>query len=352
MAITINDLNTPAFVTNFVRSLLFPDKVLGDYFPRQGTGKIAYKYNLTGPYQEPAVPYSAWDAEAPIGSRPGVVQGTAELLPLRKKKIMGEEMSLRIDMVLGGGPQDEYVRQAFADIENMVEGIESTWEFGRGQLLSTGTITLDGPSNGSSVEMTHGIDYGVPVGNKVTAATLWSDVANSDIVGNLQTWVEVYRSANRGLMPGEILISRKVLGYILRNAGLRSQLFVGAANAAPSVLAQNAAYAQLEALGLPPIRVIDEQVTNAAGTYTNVLPDNKIIMVPPRNQPLGYTMVGPTPLGLDLVESNAIARSMAPGISAQSWTKGDPGTRFNYVEAVGMPVLSQPKRLLIGTVSA
>jgi hypothetical protein len=349
---TLEDLNDKAFVTDFVRLLQFPQFQLGDYFPDEQIPGIAYRWNTTPLYQEPAISYRAWDTETPIGSRPGVQRASAELPPLGKKKIMTEEQFLRIQ-ALQTGEWGPFVQAAFDDLTNLTEGAHARWEFDRATLLSTGGLTVNGPDNGAGATWSQTLTYPVPGGNIVTASTLWSDTVNADPLSDITTWVLAYSVLNRGLRPGVMLVSQTILNNMLRNANLQKVIYWMNPSTAPSVLSAQVLNAELAARNLPRVEVITEQATNSAGTFGYLLPQNKAIFLPDPATGLyvGRTVQGTTAEGLGMVQQGTYKQLIdGAGLVAESWDANDPAQRFNKVNGVGMPVISNANLLFIATV--
>lgn len=344
----LNDLVDlqPQTIQDFVRQLAYPQFELDEFFPELLVNDNIFRFDKTVIAQEPALEYRAWDSEAPVGDRQGVARGTAELPPLAKKKLMTEEQRLKL-RAIERSDWSAYIDQIYADLDNLVSGTYARWEIDRGALLSTGQLNVTG-ANGWIVN----VNYGVPGGNIVTASTLWSDIANADIINNLKTWVTAYKTQNRGLAPGLILISEAVMGYMLRNNALRASMYFGSPNSGPSLLREADILEEFRANGLPPFRVINSQATKADGTTDFVLPQNKIVMLPPTGTNIGYTAKGVTGAALDMVSNGTIKLNEAPGIIGLTWAEDDPAQRWNMVDACGMPVLANPSLLFIGTVAA
>lgn len=344
--VNINDLVTPQLIQGFVRNLEYPGFELSPYFPDETVQGFTYRYDTTQLSAEPAIGYRAWDTEAPIRDRQGVTRASQELPPLSAKKLMTEEQYLKYQ-ALQTGDWSAYIEQIYNDLENLVGGIQSQWELNRGTLLSTGSLTIN-DDRGNAIAT---LNYNVPGGNIVTAGTLWSSTGNADPISDLTTWVATYKAANRGMAPGEILISETIAGYLVRNVAIASALFP-VSGSAPTVVARDSVNAYFQANGLPPFRVISAQATKNDGTVDYVLPQNKVIFVPPRGINVGRTVKGVTASATGLVNSGTLSLAEAPGIVGLTWEQDDPARRFNMVDACGMPVLTQPSMLFIATVGA
>jgi hypothetical protein len=343
----VNDLAelNPQTLIGFVRNLEYPGYELAEFFPDDFVqGNIA-QFDKTQLAQEPAVQYRAWDTEAPIGDRQGIQRGFVQLPPLSKKKLLTEEQSLKLRAI---ELQDwsAYTRQIYDDLSNLTDGVQARWEIDRGALLNTGALTVTGVDG-----WTVSVDYGVPSGNKPTAGVLWSNTASADIISDLMTWRGTYRTLNRGLSPGLILIGEAVLPYLLQNAALRASMYYGAPNTGPSVLKFADIQNELAAHGLPPIRVITSQATESNGTTAPVFPQNKVVFLPPGGK-AGVTSKGVTGAATGLLASGTLKLNEAPGIVGLTWEENDPARRFNLIDACGMPMLGNPNLIFIAQVAA
>jgi hypothetical protein len=78
-----------------------------------------------------------------------------------------------------------------------------------------------------------------------------------------------------------------------------------------------------------------------------------VIFLPPNVADLGYTAWGVSATALELVNSNAIDFSFeeASGIVGVVEKVGPPYREFTFVDAVGMPVLQNPRLLMVADVA-
>lgn len=338
----LDTIINPVEVIGFVRSTyekLSGQYQLGSLFPDQNIGKNEFRTLVDTRVPVAAAKYRAWDTEAPFANRQGVGRKRWEIPPITIKMIMGEEHELQFRAYdrQDFGP---IIEQLYDDLGNLTESLVTTAEILRGEVLSTGTVTVRFVDGTTQV-----IDYGVKAEHKVTAGTLWSDPA-ADVIGDIATYVGVYKLTNKGRAPGAIAISTRILGYLLRNTGFRTLL--GTTLGIPSVVTLAAIQGELQAKGLPPLVVIDEQIADTTGTVANALPDNKAIFLP--DGPVGKTFHGVTPAALGMVDDDVIQRGVAPGIIGQVWKEHDPYSRFSLVEGIFLPAVGNPNDLLIATV--
>jgi hypothetical protein len=89
------------------------------------------------------------------------------------------------------------------------------------------------------------------------------------------------------------------------------------------------------------------------GVSTRVIPADRVLFVPPNVEDLGYTAWGVSATALELVNSSHVdlSFSQAPGIVGVVIKEGPPFREYTFVDAVGMPVLANPKLLMVADVA-
>lgn len=286
--------------------------------------------------------------DGPIGrtTRDSYTVQNVALPPLSDSIVIGEFERLQMQFAKTGGTNNAALVNAIYDDAALLTGnIRRRMELARGDVLVDGKFTLAG-EGGLYMEA----DFGVPGGNLVTAATLWSDAANADIVADLNTWTQAYLDLN-GFLPGGMILSRSIIQKLLVNAKLRTSYgnLVGTA----TLLRRDQIDNTLSSYDLPPIEMVYDSSVDVDGTSTRVLPANKVIFLPPAGQPLGYTAWGVTATALELVNSSESDLSFedAPGIVGIVEKQGPPYRQYTFVDAVGMPVIENPNFLMVATVA-
>lgn len=338
----LNDLIDPTELTTFVRELQFPDlAVLDGVLPNTETDNIEYEVMRDTRSDVDAAEYRSFDAEAGIGKRPGVQRLRGKIPPISRKIRLGEEERLRIEASRTNN-NTRLIDAIFDDAANMARSVVARRTLAKGQALTTGKVTLN--ENGVVAEA----DYGVPGAHIVTAGASWA-TASTPIVGHLTTWQATYRANNRGLNPGGMILSTAVLGYMLLNDQFRSLL--ASLSGAPALITRQGVDQVLAAFGLPPIlAVIDTQVmVNGVATY--LIPQDKVIFVPPAGFPLGETPHGITAEALELREGGQIEIDNLAGLIATvAKTEFDPVATWTKAAALTVPVIANPTRLFVADV--
>jgi len=334
----IYDLVDPATLTGYVRELPLPAEVgLNRYLPDILIDDIeATIDSLTRTNR--AATYRAFDAETPIGKRDGFSRSKIAIPPLGQKTQIGEYETLALRR-LQGGSADALTRQIYDDVDLNARAVQIRAELGRGDVLTDGKFTLTG-ENGLTTEA----DYGVPGSNIVSTGVSWATVASANVLADLQTWLDVYETNGP---CGRILVSRTVLRHMLQNAGLRA--LANANGIIPSTISTMQLNSILEANGLPPVEVYNGQF-DVGGVTTRPIPVDRIVFLPVNPTDLGYTAWGITAEALELAEAQSISLDAAPGLVAVVMKSEDPVARWTKVGGTCLPVITNPRRILIADV--
>lgn len=351
MAIVYDGPVLPDDLTEFVRTVPQPAQfVLDSVLPnsyistnRVDVGQIT-KTNRTARFR-------AYDANLHVAQRDSGQVQTVQLPPLSDSLAMGELERLKLEYARTGGTnQNAFVDAIYNDAEILTRYVQNRMELARGDILVDGKVTFLSSNGEPALEA----DFGVPAGNFVTAATLWSHQTSgaydADILTDLNNWLTYYISVN-GFAPAGMWISRQVLIYMLSNAVLRQA--AGNILGSAALLTRDALDAALATRGLPAIYGVYDSMVDVDGTATRILPANKVIFQPPAGVPFGRTVWGVSATALELVNSSEsdLSFSNAPGIVGVVEKVGPPYREFTFVDAVGMPVLDNPRTLMVATVA-
>lgn len=327
------DYITPAELTGYVRAALADLErnrfTLSRFLPTQAIDDLQYRFTKGGEGLAEAATFRAYDAESPIGSRPGVSRVTGELPPISRKIRLGEYERLRQRKA------DQQIRDAILDdAARMTRAVAARVEMARGEALYTGKITIS--ENGVIAT----VDFGRAAGHTVTAGTAWTNAASATPLTDLMTWRDTY-VADTGSEPGVILTSRRVLALMMRNAEMRNLVFPGGSQQ-PDIVTQTSVNGVLEAFGLPPIEVYDARVS-VGGSATRVIPDDRVLLLPAPGSmdgdQLGATLWGTT---AESLEPDFGLAGDEPGIVAGSYSTKDPVAVWTKAAGIALPVLANP----------
>jgi len=193
--------------------------ILDTIFPDIKTQYLkAEYYRLMSGQRLPEVAFvHALDTEAEIGTRPGFEKVLTEKLFIKRKINQSERLQQAIE---NGVPDNEALKNfVFDDAANLFEGVVARANVMKGQILSTGAVTV----KENHVDM--GIDYGVPTTAKVTL-TNWA-TPEADIMGDIQKMVAV--AEDNGYVVNKAITSLKMINYMRNNTAMQTAV-LGAAN--------------------------------------------------------------------------------------------------------------------------
>jgi hypothetical protein len=337
-----SDYLTPQELTGYVREALANLEInqfnLSRFLPTKPIDDLEYRYTQGGEGLVDAATFRAYDAESPIGKRPGATRVSGELPPISRKIRFGEYDRLRARKA----GSDQFVAGILGDAERMARAIAARFELARGDALVNGSITL--AENG----LVATVSYGRSGSHSVSAGTVWSNAA-ADIIADLMTWQATYVATN-GVKPGRLVGSTAIQGYLLKNTAIRA--YVGSLAGSPAMVTVDQAQSVLAAFGLPPFETYDVQV-NVNGAATRVVAADKLLMLPaPANGPdgteLGATLLGTT---AESLEPGYGLSGVEAGIVAGSYRTEDPIAIWTKAAAIGLPVMVNPNLSFVADVA-
>lgn len=333
----IYDLVEPDLLVEYARQVPMPTFTLDQFLPNRNIRDIEYRFSKAALTDQDVAPYRAFDAEAAIGKRQGVSRVSGELPPISKKMRLGEESRLRLEM-LRGGDNTTIVNQIFDDAAAMTRAVQARIELARGQALYTGAVTL----NENGVQAT--IDFGMAGSHKPTVGTSWANPA-ADMLTDLMTWLQLYVD-DTGERPAVIQTSTKVMGYMMRNDGLRALAGVG--GTIPSIMTMDTVQAILTSQNLPRVQAYDTTV-RVDGVATRVIPDDKLLLLPGGGAPLGSTFYGVTAEELELRRFGVQVQGEGGLVVVLSATD-DPVATWTKAAAIAVPIVASPELIIAADV--
>lgn len=346
MAIVFDGPVSPDDLTAFVREVPTPaDQVLNRLLPDRTLSQNRIDLNEVTRTNRTAK-FRAFDGRIHRSERDVVATRSVNLPPLSSMNGIGELERLQLEAARTGGTSlDTIIEAIYDDATNLTREIRNRMELARGDVLTDGKFTLNG-EQGLYLEA----DYGVPANHFVTPATQWSNYAAATIVADMTAWRQTYIDTN-GFAPGGFATSERVLGYMLRNAEIRQ--LATSLSGTPQLVTRPGLASVLDAFGLPGLSFTYDSKIDVDGVIVSIIPDDRVIFTPPPGSELGYTAWGVTATSLELVNSNLAELSFAdaPGIVGVVEKSGPPYREETFVDAVGMPVLTNPKRLLVADVA-
>lgn len=333
----------PELLTGLVRAVPQPANfILNQFLPDREHQDIEVAIDRVTRTNR-AAKFRAYDAETPIGKRDTWTRDRVTLPPIGQKLVVGEYERLLLERLRSGGSNAAGIVSAIYDDQaNNVRAIRARMELARGDVLTDGKFTLT-DENGLTLEA----DFGIPNTHIVAPATLWSDHANADPLGDIETWAQVF-TTDSGSPPGAFLTSRTVMAHLLQNEVVRQAL--GSVLGVPLSVSRGQLRTLLEDRGLPAIVEYDTLV-DVDGVSTRPIPADRFIMLPANAEDLGQTAWGITAEGLELAAEGRITLREAPGVVGVTLREGDPVRVWSKATAVGMPVIRDPNSILIADVA-
>ncbi|MHC6175464.1 major capsid protein [Glutamicibacter sp. X7] len=290
--------------------------------------------------------YRSFDGRVHVSERDQANGGSVGMIPLSTSTNMGEYERLQLEFARTQGTNKEaLVNAIYDDTEMLTREVQARLEQAWGDVLEDGILTIN--ENGL---VGFEADFGVPAEHKVSAAVTWADSATSKPLTDITLWNDQYRATN-GVSAGVMRTSQAQVRNALRSVEVINAVYGSAAGRTVARLVDVNDY--LIGEGLPTFGSPYDTQVDIDGTMTRTIAENRVILRPSNFADLGYTAWGVTVTALELVNSAKAEMTFqeAPGIvGLVVKSDGVPFRQFTYVDAVAMPVLSAPKRLLIATV--
>jgi hypothetical protein len=342
----IYDLVDPQELQGFVRGVQQELErntfVLQQFLPNDNIDDIEWRMPKGVLTDEDAAVIRAWDTESPIGNRQGISRIMGELPPISKKWRLGEEERLRQRKLLTGDSAP-IVRAIYDDAAKGARAITARVELLRGEALVNGTLSI----NENGVVQTVDFDRKSTHDN-ANVTTLWTvaNAATADPIKDMLAMQDTYVDTN-GVKPALQLTSTTVITSLLVNDKIRT--LASSLAGAPSIVSLSTLQSVISAFGLAPLVPYDVKV-RVNGSATNVINPNKLILLPPANEPLGRTFFGTTAEALELAEAKQIEQAQAPGMVSVVEKTTDPVATWTKTAAIALPVLANPDLTLVRTV--
>lgn len=295
-----------------------------------------------------AAQFRNWDGSVWVSARDTGSERRVKMLPLSAKLFEGEYERRQREFAANGSTFTRKLVQAvYNDLDSLTSQAYNRVELAWGDVLADGVLTIN--ENGVQQQ----IDFGVP-GNQVTApGTLWSDKTNSTPLSDLIAWSDVYEATN-GVTPGRIATSRTVRRLVEANKEVIDAVY-GATQGKTRVTTAEL-NALLESEGLPQFGTdynSNFQVDTDSGLVNQrVLADNKLLLLPENMSDLGFTAWGTPTTAMELQSRNVQLQTGAGIVGVIVREDGIPFRKYTYVDAVALPVIGDPRKLMISTVIA
>ncbi len=334
---------TPAFL-GFVRNIPVPEAFQGNtWLPPQTVDDIEVEYIKGARTNRVMAKVIAYEAEAPIGPKPGLGERVRmDLPPIKLKEKISEQEIIRYKQPRAGTADEQTAISAVYDITTrLVESVFARVEWLQLQAMSEPSVSYN--DAGVIFDVNFGIGKQWDLDVDAELSTYWDDHALSDPVADLVVMRD-FLIDNFGVVPGELVVSRAVRSHILANDAARA--LVRAESVSGAILSDEELDRITELYGLPRIRTYDVQVEaeDNAGVITTIrtMASNRAFLVP--TTPVGSTPFGPTAEAISDLVGTSLGQ-FASGVIAQTYGQNDPPSEWVKAAAVAFP--SMPSAELV-----
>lgn len=338
----VSDLVTPAALTGYVRDVPSPaNYLLATILRNRLFNDIEAVWDEVTRTNR-AAKFRAWDAETPIGKRNSLSRKRVAMLPISQKTVVGELERLQLEQLRTGGTiTDAMVDAIYDDADLNTRAVLARIELARGDVLTDGIVTIE--ENGLVLEA----DFGLDPSHLVNAVVVWSD-PDAEILSELRAWADTYTD-DAGEPPATMVTSRQVVSWMLRNTEIR-QLAASLAGV-PNLVTRSQLNVTLEAHGLPQIVEYDTRI-DVDDVTTRVIEQGKAVFLPSDVESLGFTAFGITAEALELAtsENPELSFEDAAGLVGVVMKEGDPVRTWTKVGGTVLPVISDPRKLMVADV--
>lgn len=264
-------------------------------------------------------------AELPLTDRDPVRRVSGEIADIGQSYIVTKkELAALMDK---GNPGKRRIaeKQLLQKAATVKGNIDARIEWLRWQALGNGELAY----NKAGIKL--GVDFGVPVENKVTAAVRWNDIG-ATILADYEKWVQDYVDLN-GKTPDTFVTGIGAIRTVMNNADVRKAI-TGSADQLITIQELNDF---LTGRQLPKMEAFDTIVAyrdvNNQGVRVQqrLLAANKGVFLAEGGE-IGAQLMGPT-----------VENGMNPGIYSHSFTQQRPRREIVEVVAASFPKVLNPE---------
>ena len=290
--------------------------------------------------------YRAFDGNIARAQRDSAADQWVPLAPFSNSQVTGEYETLQKEFArMQGGNKAVLADAIYNDADALTVSMWNRVEKALGSTVATGKFAVN--ENRTMYEA----DYALPAGNKITAATPWSNAATAPAADDMRNLRSAYL-ASAGVAPGRIITSELVISSLLRNAQIVAEALGTTSGRTRITRAELNAWLASENLPSLVTEVEGVMYNDETGSDERVLPQDLLIMTPANlGDALEFTF-GLSASALKLVNSNRTDLTFGDRarITGMVIEDGPPFREFVYVDAVGIPVLTAPQRIVVADV--
>jgi hypothetical protein len=293
---------------------------------------------------------------SPLRSRAAISKLTGEIPAISEKFAMSEQdyrdfMTLQQLNLDDMTKKSQLINLLFNDAKKAGESAHKRVDYMALEAVSTGQITITVDNNPDGYVSTAALDLGMPTGNKTNAAVNWATSATATPIDDITGVVDA--AAAEGKAFEKILMSRAVwLKFAKCTQVINSLISYNQLQKGASVATLNKVNEYMEAMQLPPIEVVNEQIgIEKDGTITAAKPFSQTNAVFVPAGPLGKIHHALSVEELNKVAQVAYATYNRALIS--KWQENDPFQEFTKVELNAFPGFERVEEVyLLSTTAA
>ena len=328
MARLWTDIIDPATLTGFVRASLSDYEAsrgtLARWLPNRQVPDISVRMIVGQFGLVEEARYRSFDAEPEFGKQPQGKRMTVDLVPLSQQGIVSERDQLRLRQ---SDIPDVALNILLESAQMAARAISDRSERQRGSVLATGKAVIDQDNYKDEADFGRRGDF------TTTAPALWS-LSDTDRIGQIESWVDLYREEN-GEEPGALVMSTRAARALAAGDQFAIQLVNGGNR--PATLAD--ARTILAGAGLPEIVLYDRKTSSG-----KVIADDRVLVLPAPVDVNGDSELGATFWGQTLAATEpeyGIEPAEQPGVVSAAFTHdGIPPILHTYVDSLTLPVLA------------
>jgi hypothetical protein len=286
-----------------------------------------------------------WDGSYWVSPRDTGLEKRVRMLPLGGQLSVGEyERREQEFKSLGGTIQQILVDAIYNDLDKLTRYTQNRIELAWANMLPTGVLTIN--ENGVQQQ----VDFGIPAAQKVTpAGALWSNTSASTPLTDLIAWRDIYVKMN-GRPPGQYIMSLSTARQLMQNTQLINAAF-GAVWQRTEITFDDINRVTAP-YGIAPMS-FDQVYWNffdVNGQSQEAMSESYFIMLPDNLADLGFTAWG-TPTTVMELNANHVQVETGAGIIGILVREEQPPFRKKtFVDAVALPVIADPRKMMVATV--
>lgn len=346
----ITDIIDVPELIGFVRDQTDGDLPFAGLFPVEQVDDVEFALTQIPAIAGDVAKYRSWDTVPPLGKRPAISIVGGEIPPLGLSYRLNEKEIVQLQKLKAGiekAAGAQVVDRMFNDGANAGHAIQNRITLGHAEILQTWNVTL---TELGDVVSGNAVTTNVtpPSGHVVTPSVVWSTHASAVPEQDLVAWEAKFRRDNGNENPDGWLVSPEVMADLSQCASLRAYFTLGNGSA-PNILTPDNVNAALRLAGVKaPVIPTDVQrpALDDSGTGS-VLDARKVIAT---KAGMGKTLYGPTASAALLAGQGVIEFSDAPGIVAFAVNHLLPAAIVTTGEAVAIPIIADPNKLMVATV--